>query len=562
MKKLALLLAVFFVLIQACSSGPKAATSGLPLEVPASSLYPIQTDSPTANDYAYQNINGGVMITGYHGAGGKVVVPSFIGGKQVVSIAEEAFRDQAKITEITIPDGVVDIGESAFAACEALQTVALPDSVINMGQAAFGDCTALKKITLPQNLEAVSEDMFMNCPCLQSMVIPNHVIRIGFGAFQLCRGLESIHISESVESIEDSVFANCSSLANIEVDAANANYASQDGILYNKGKTVLVCCPENKKGQVTVPDGVTEIGASALEDCSSLTDVTLPGSVLTIDNNAFNGCTGLVTMNIPEGVQYMDTNAFYGCTGLKSVSLPESLEDIMCNVFDGSTSLENIHVEHSNPCLHSIDGVLYDTDGALRCYPEGKKGAFTIPDGVWSIWANAFSGCSGLTEITIPKGVTEISEHAFEGCTGLQSVDIPDGVTTIGDWAFTGCTGLITVSIPASVQTIGERAFDCSTEQFVDEGTQTKTIPVSGKLQAINVAAGNQNYSSKDGVLYNKDKSVLIRYPAGKQGPFTIPGSVQEILPWAFSYSEGLTTLDYPHHSVKVGENAFYDTKH
>ena len=86
-------------------------------------------------------------------------------------------------------------------------------------------------------------------------------------------------------------------------------------------------------------------------------------------------------------------------------------------------------------------------------------------------------------------------------------------VTTIGDDAFEGCTNLSSIEIPDSVISIGNSAFsECE------------------KLSAINVSSGNNNYASIDGVLFNKDKTELIQYPAGNfETAYTIPDSVTEI---------------------------------
>ncbi|MBR2476335.1 MAG: leucine-rich repeat domain-containing protein, partial [Bacteroidaceae bacterium] len=138
---------------------------------------------------------------------------------------------------------------------------------------------------------------------------------------------------------------------------------------------------------------------------------------------------------------------------------------------------------------------------------------------VTSIGMSAFSNCSGLTSITIPNSVTSIGEEAFYGCTGLTSITIGDSVTSIEDDAFRNCSGLTSITIPNSVTSIGNSAFyNCS-------GLTSITIPNSvtsignsafnscSKLTEINVDLENSNFSSIDGVLFNKDKTELIKFP-------------------------------------------------
>ncbi|HIZ24912.1 MAG TPA: leucine-rich repeat domain-containing protein [Candidatus Gallimonas intestinigallinarum] len=133
---------------------------------------------------------------------------------------------------------------------------------------------------------------------------------------------------------------------------------------------------------------VTEIGGSAFEWITWLSDVTIPEGVTNIGGGAFNGCTGLKSIDIPEGVTSIGGFAFYGCTGLTSID---------------------------------------------------------IPDSVTEIGAGAFLSCTGLTKVVIPDGVTEIGSNMFAGCTGLESIVIPDSVTVIDGFAFDGCTALKSV---------------------------------------------------------------------------------------------------------------------
>ena len=119
---------------------------------------------------------------------------------------------------------------------------------------------------------------------------------------------------------------------------------------------------------------------------------------------------------------------------------------------------------------------------------------------VTRIGANAFEYCASLTNVAIPNGVTNIGYGAFYHCTSLTSITIPGSVTNIDGYAFSYCTSLTSIAIPSDVTSIGGWAFDGCTS-----------------LTAINVATGNQNYVSVNGVLYNKDKTTIMRYPAGKK---------------------------------------------
>ena len=167
----------------------------------------------------------------------------------------------------------------------------------------------------------------------------------------------------------------------------------------------------------------------------------------------------------------------------------------------------------------------------------------TIPNSVTTIGLRAFDGCRSLTSVTIPNSVTTIRECAFDSCYSLTSVKIGNSVTTIGNCAFRYCNSLTSVTIPNSVTTIGEGAFD---------GCRS--------LTSIDVASGNLNYSSKDGVLFDKNKSKLIQYPQDNQRTeYTISNSVTTILSHAFSHCSSLTSVTIPDSVTTIGKYAFSD---
>ncbi len=193
-----------------------------------------------------------------------------------------------------------------------------------------------------------------------------------------------------------------------------------------------------------------------------------------------------------------------------------------------------------------------------------KLSGITIPESVTAISNSAFRDCIALSSVTIPDSVTRIDDYAFWDCTSISSVTIPDSVTYIGGYAFYGCTSLSSVTIPDSVTTIDEGAFTgCSSLSSVtigDSVTSINDMPFGGctSLTTITVDSNNPNYSSIDGVLFNKDATAIIIYPPSKQSAaYTIPDSVTSIEKYAFSGCTSLSSITIGDSVTSIGSSTF-----
>ena len=213
------------------------------------------------------------------------------------------------------------------------------------------------------------------------------------------------------------------------------------------------------------------------------------------------------TVIIEQGITNIGNQAFEGCANLTSVIISYGVTNIGTSAFADCVRLTEID----------------------------------IPNSVTTIGSFAFARCTSLTSIVIPNSVTIIGIDAFRDCTALASVIIGESVTNIGSWAFAGCTSLTSIMIPSSVTSIGSSVFNGCTN-----------------LTAIDVDTENPAFSSENGVLFNKNKTGLIRFPQGKQvTDYSIPNSVTDIWSNAFDGCANLTNIVIPNSVTNISAQAF-----
>ena len=343
---------------------------------------------------------------------------------------------------------------------------------------------------------AIDDEVFAEFTNLEFVNLPYTLTSIGLHAFYRCIALTSISIPESVNFIGNEAFMGCNSLTAINADADNLVFASLDGVLFNKALTQLLTYPAGKGTTYAIPSSVTLIGEGAFIGSTLLTMITIPSSVMTIESNAFIACSALENIIIPDSVTTMGSGVFVNCTGLTSAILSSGLTALPNALFFGCSSLETVSIPNS---ITTIGNQVFENCVALA--------TVNLPENLTLLGTSAFYGCSALTNITLPATLLEIESSAFRDCALLTQITIPGSVTTLGQYIFVNCS----------------------------------------LLSAINVESSNMNFSSLDGVLFNKDMTAIISYPTGKTNSnYVIPASVTTILSNAFRDNPHLTSVYIP----------------
>ena len=311
---------------------------------------------------------------------------------------------------------------------------------------------------------------------------------------------------------------------------------------------------------------LTVLGTIAKDDCryirknmgKTLRELDMGNSSANreIECEAFQGCTGLISVVVPDSIEYIAVRAFEGCTGLVSVNIPASVTEIEYRTFYGCYALTSITAHPDNPEFVSENGILYTKDKSkLIEYPAGRKGDYFVPDSVTYV---NFNGCPGLTGISAhpdnPKYASENGVLFNKDKTKLIAYPagrhgdyfIPDSVTEIEHFAFGSCIGLTSVTIPDSIKKIESNNF------LIFKGIEGDTFSGCNCLTSITANPNNPKYASENGVLFNKRKTKLLAYPAGRQGDYVIPDSVTKIEDRAFVSCFGLTSITIPNSVTKI----------
>ncbi len=421
---------------------------------------------------------------------------------------------------IRIEEGITDSDKFAFWLFDNVKTVCLPSSYVGY----IPDMKKIEKYIVAENNPKYSSDengvlfnadqteiiRYPKGSPVEIYEIPEGVISIRSGAFKESKNLKTVIIPQSLDNVPKAAFEESSVYSNPK------NW--EDDIFY-----VDTCLVEvnwkTEAEHIAVKEGTRIIEAHAFALCKNIKSITIPDSVEIIGAQAFESCSSLESVYIGSGVKKIGGAPFIF-----------DVEGKPCS------KLKNIEVSKDNKNYISVDGVLFNKGMTeLIQYPIGKnQKEYIISDSVTKIGYGAFCFCDELIKLTVGKGITVIDDCLLFGCDNIETVILPETLTKLDGGAFK-YSGIKYIDIPDSVTFLGCEAMTaCDRLETVDVGKGVSFIDgcaIGGQsLKKINVDRKNEHFSSRDGVLFNKDKTELLLYPANKSGEtYRIPESVKTI---------------------------------
>ena len=285
---------------------------------------------------------------------GALVVPSRLGGKEVVEISEYSFKGCTNITSVVIPGCVKHIGYRAFEKCESLAEVVISNGVGSISFHAFQDCPKLCKVEIPKSVWRISGNVFSGCTNLYDIIIDKenkdysskNGVLYDKGDGEILRlppKNGSVVIPADAEVIDGDAFEDNIVFSKIIVEQGNKRYSVRNGMLYDDKTDMIVRCP------------------------NTVEQVMLPSTAKIIGNRAFARCRNISSIVIPQSIKRMGVHVFYECEALERVVFEDGADDMVLkdSIFSGCSRLRTLELGNRN-----LLGTDYDSSSTYKTSME------------------------------------------------------------------------------------------------------------------------------------------------------------------------------------------------
>ena len=519
-------------------------------------------------------------------------VKSITFGSGVTNIPQSLCEYNQLITSITLPSSVKSIEKNAFASCYNLSQVTLggneesihmeafrdtpwwnsynenfSDGPIYLGKSLVGykgEMPENTTLVVKEGTTAIADDVFIfeNRPeNLVAITFPESLKEIGENAFLECSSLKEITIPKNVTKIGEYAF-NADYLEKVTWNAINCESPSKEinygGEVYVELRFIFYADSNYGDGSSSIKtfifgNEVESIPNALCYGMSEITEITIPNSVKSIGKSAFKGCS-ISEITIPEGVSYVGGGAFSGGKRLRKVVW----NAIDCKV-DENRKVGDITYLSESIFGYSDNLTSFTFGNKVKTIPSGlcrdlPLQSISIPESVETIEEFALRlGSRSITEIYIPAGVKLIEEDGIGGYS-LEKfiVDKDNAVYASQDGILYTKDFSKILEVPSNLK--GEINIPAVTENVLED----KYWWTENPLTAINIAEGHETLSSIDGVLFNKDKTILYHYPNLKEGEkYIVPSTVATIDTMAFP-NMYLKELEMSDNVTRIELAAFY----
>ena len=524
------------------------------------------TEPLTIGEYAFDNallltsIELPARLAPYTSYTGEVKTP-FANGAKV-------FDRNVQLTSIAIEDGgayYVDVNGVVFTAdmkelvaCPAGKsgTVEIPATITRIHDYAFCNCAKLDAVTFEMGGTepmTIGTEAFRGCSKLTEITLPDNVTTLGADVFYKNTAMQTLHLGKNVSNFDGSMILDCTSIRGIYVTEGSEHLFSDNGVLYNGDKTVLISYPIMREGtSYTVQETVQVIGASAFQNNTFIREIILPSGLQEIRQYAFQMCTNLQKVQIPNTVTLIDQRAFYYCTNLTELS------------FELGGTNKMVIGKNAFAYIATQDLLLPATVFVINDYgfyrSSLKNLSFEEGSMLYSMGDQVFQS-TALVNVVFPTGLTSIGDNIFSGCDSLKYVEFGEGLRSLGNETFSG-TSVEVVKLPASLKDLGANAFsECASLKEVTFApfSQLTKIPVgtfaSSGLESFVIPAsvteivGPEGGSSDKGAFYSCQSLVSVTFAEGSK--CKIIGAS------AFKYCTALLTFEVPASVTTLGDEAF-----
>ena len=535
-------------------------------------------------------------------------------------ILNGAFENASLLEKVTIPSSIKRIDDSAFKECRSLVSVEFENnsSLLKLGNEAFMNCTEVKSIEIPTNVQSIGKASFKGCVKLESISLPFvggsqeentyfgyifsnsyqsssysdvpsslKIVRLLDGckvidsyAFERCTNIESLILPNTLETIKEYAFMYCNDLRTLvipdsvqEIEMCALTYSNIENLTipfiggsrdknqylaYIYGQQLYIdsiynYCTYGLKN-LTLSESIKDIPEYAFYELTDLESIVLPKSLETIGDYAFYNCYGLTSLNLGNKLLSIGFCSFARCDGLQEIVIPDNVVNIGFYAF-GSSGLNKITIPFVGTNRDDVD-----TDLTL-IYGDNVN-TIIFSDSCKMIPLNYLANLYNLTDVSIPSNIkvvdglnintTNLNMMSYEGgyYVGNESnpylvlVELGDDFTRIHNsckfiTAEYSPANITSITIPANVEYIQPMFLDAL------------------NLTSFKVDSNSKNYSALDGILYNKDQSVLVKCPLKKEGSVTLPSSVKEIGPAAFACCYFITDVSLNDGLESIAEGAF-----